>query len=284
MSDRLPKEDQEEFDPSVIRVGGATLLSLAETLPFLASPDTGVPLVMAEDGQSLVNGSESFPLLNGLPLLYPRAAHPYLRPNGLVIPYERYDDPLLQYLLISSIKQTHGFPNTDHANVWYRRHMHRARLLLRRSKGVVLDIGCEDPMTSKLMFPEDVQYIGLDPVSSDPSRFRLIGISEFLPLRDSCMDAICFMTSLDHLLDYHRALDEATRVLKPGGSLYIASLIWSENAELFRDHYHFHHFREYELHGALQRYRIEEEYRYTWKLDAHRFGVYLRAFKPLPSR
>lgn len=277
---RQPRADLGEFDAAETGVLGAPLLALDDVLPLLASPDTGQPLELNADQTALVNAGESFPVWTGVPVLYPRVAHPFVNSHGVAIPFRRYDDPILQYLLISSIKQNHGFPNTEHSNVWYRRHMYRARELLRSCAGIALDIGCEDPTISRLMFPESVRYIGLDPLPSDSSRFRLVGLSEFLPFRAASLDAVSFMTSLDHVLDYHRAIDEATRVLKPGGSLYVASLIWRQRAELLGDHYHFHHFREYELYGALSGYRIVEEHWYTWKDDRHRFGVYLRAAKP----
>ena len=91
---------------------------------------------------------------------------------------------------------------------------------------------------------------------------------------------MALLTSLDHVLDHHAALDEAWRVLRPGGRLYLASLVWSERAELYRDHVHFHHFREFELFGALARFRLDTVQRYPWKDDTHRSALYLALTRP----
>jgi SAM-dependent methyltransferase len=272
--------DCSEYDLRDAGNDKAAPMGLADVLSVLASPDSGVSLKLAREAVALVAEGESFPFLMGLPLMYPRRAHPYVGPSGLDLPFQRYDDPLLQYLLISSIKQNHGFPNTEHSNVWYRRHIHRARLLLRDCCGIALDVGCEDPDTSRCLFPREVRYIGLDPLPSGGGPFRLLGMAEFLPIRDRSVDAVAFLTSLDHVLDYHRAIDEAWRVLKPGGSIYVAALLWRERADLLGDHYHFHHFRAYELNGVLARFQTVYEQHYAWKDDAHRHGVYLRAVKP----
>jgi ubiquinone/menaquinone biosynthesis C-methylase UbiE len=105
-------------------------------------------------------------------------------------------------------------------------------------------------------------------------------MAERLPIADGAADNVALNSSLDHILDYHLAVDEAVRILKPGGMFYMNSLIWTMRAELFPDTVHFHHFRDFELRGALKALRIEEITRYSWKGDSHRYGVYLAARKP----
>ena len=92
----------------------------------------------------------------------------------------------------------------------------------------------------------------------------------------------CLISSLDHILDHHRALDEAYRVLKQGGWLffYFQILVWHDRAEVMYDHFHFHHFREFEILGALSRFRIETLERQGWKGDTHRTSLYIAATKP----
>jgi SAM-dependent methyltransferase len=77
-------------------------------------------------------------------------------------------------------------------------------------------------------------------------------------------------------LDYRLALEEAARVLRPGGRLYLATLLWIERAQLYTDTVHFHHFRGPELEGALAgAFDIDRVEAYVWKDNTHRFGVYL---------
>jgi ubiquinone/menaquinone biosynthesis C-methylase UbiE len=51
--------------------------------------------------------------------------------------------------------------------------------------------------------------------------FNKIHSSAFnVPVNDSCFDLVCFCASLHHLDPIEKAINEASRVLKPGGILY----------------------------------------------------------------
>jgi len=251
------------------------LLDLAEALPLLMSPDTGAALERDEGGLSTADGRERFPMRGEVPLLFPAALLSYAGDGLIDVPFDRYNDALIQYALINSIKQKYGNHNSDHASVWYEHHRTRTRNLVADASGLVLDLGCDVPATSASVFPSRTRYLGLDPLFGDTKHFRLIGLAERLPIRAGMVDCACLLTSLDHVFDYHAAVDEAWRVLRPGGRLYLASLVWEERAELYRDHVHFHHFREAELMLALRHFRIDSLMRYPWKGDTHRSALYL---------
>lgn len=254
----------------------AKILSLAEIERFLASPDTGAALRIQEDQSGLTDGVHSYPVIHGTPILYPEIIAEAFLEGGLKLKY--YDDSRLQYFLLSQIKQ-HGEINAASTNVHYQRHLFRMKEFVATCRGLVLDVGCDDVEISASLFNEECRYIGLDPFSNSKSSFRVVGVGECLPVRDESIDNVVFNTSLDHILDYHQALEEARRVLKPGGCLYISTLIWSENTSLLTDSVHFHHFREYEILGALSNMRIGRANRYRYKDDRHRYGLYLSAFK-----
>jgi len=99
-----------------------------------------------------------------------------------------------------------------------------------------------------------------------------------LPIKDKSVDAVLFNTSLDHILDYQTAILEAHRVLKPGGRIVIAAYVWLERATLLTDSVHFHHFREYQILGAVEEYfDIEDIRRYEDPKHAvHRYGFYVK--------
>lgn len=162
--------------------------------------------------------------------------------------------------------------------------MWRASELLAAASGLVLDVGCDDPDLSRRLFPSAARYLGLEPSLAGARGFSIAGMAEFLPFADGVFDGVSLMTSLDHVLDYHAAIDEAWRVLRRGGSLFLATLIWSERAELYRDNIHFHHFREFEIRGALSRFEVRSVRRYGWKGDTHRHGVYIHAVKQGTAR
>lgn len=252
-----------------------TLLTLEDAVPLLASPDTGAPLEPGNGGLQSADGREHFPLRGAVPLLFPAALLPHAGDGLIDVPWARYDDALLQYALINSIKQKHGNHNSDHDTSWYAQHLECSRQLVAEATGVVLDVGCDVPATSASVFPSHTRYLGLDPLFGDTEHFRLIGLAERLPVRTESVDCVALMTSLDHVLDHHAALDEAWRVLRPGGRLYLASLVWTERAELYRDHVHFHHFRESELLAALHRFRVDRLSRHPWKGATHRTVLYM---------
>ena len=256
-------------------------MNLEQALEWVASPDTGAAL--RQDGDLLLSadGTESFPLVEGrLPLLFPRKLHPYLEGGVLDVPVETIDDPFLKYAHISALKQNVEATNTPHGDYWYQKHYEWTRTLTDGASGRTLDVGCDDAEICRGFFPEDVGYLGLDCLFRDRSKFRVLGMAEFLPVKSASFDCVSFLGSLDHVFDYKLALHEAGRVLKPGGTLYLASLVWSRDYQLHTDAVHFHHFADHELLGALSSYSIQKLDRYAWKDDTHRESLYLAAQKP----
>lgn len=216
----------------------------------------------------------------GRPLLLPEPIASRIDCERYALTLNDCSDSALQYAYLSLVKNSGGEHNTIATDLWYRRHLFRSRQLMSKASGLTLDIGCDDPAQSRRLFPAGVRYIGLDPGLGPRREACLLGMAEFLPFKDGSLDSVAFLTSLDHVLDYAAALDEAHRVLRPGGRLYVATLIWTHDADLIHDTIHFHHFRQYEIEGALKPFQIEKLTRYAWKGDAHRFGVYLVAAKP----
>jgi SAM-dependent methyltransferase len=88
----------------------------------------------------------------------------------------------------------------------------------------VLDVGCGPLATPGYL--ESVkarggEFAGLDIYPTTFAGLRITGCAEFLPLRDGCLDAVIFATSLDHVCDLHATLREVRRVLRPGGGCFI---------------------------------------------------------------
>ncbi len=257
----------------------AKSLTLDDTLPILASPDSHKALRFQDGTKVLTDGVHSYPDRDDVQILLPERLHKYFT-NRLGLPLDHYaNDAFLQYFMLSTIKQQ-GEINAPSNDLHYQRHLYRFQKLLNGATGRILDIGCDDPNIGASLLPSSAQYVGLDPFCSLPTPFRLIGVGEYLPFTQDAMDGVLFNTSLDHILDWHRAIDEARRVLKPEGILYLSSLVWTHDAELMRDSVHFHHFREIDLLNALSDFEIVSEQRYTYKDDDHRYGIYLAAKKP----
>lgn len=257
------------------------LLSLEECcdLQLLCSPSTQQTLFFDKSSGLLVtvDNLESFPITDGSPLLYPHAIASNFVDGSL--PLRNYRDPLLQYLILSQLKQSHDANAPINSSALKKIHF-RLQSYVADLEGITLDIGCDAPSLSCQLFPSSCQYLGLDPFLGK-GEFRILALGEILPFADSSVDNIVFNTSLDHILDYCTAIDEAYRVLKPGGCLVLNSYVWLRNATLLTDHVHFHHFREYQLFGALSSFELIDTTRYECpKHDTHRYTLMCKAIKP----
>ena len=270
----------------VVKNSSANLQTLDDFLQLIASPDSGFPVSHVSDADILVDPEgNSYPLRgNGkLPLLIPVRLQSHYT-DRLRIGEVDVVDAQLQYFYLSQVKQAGVVSeiNASADDVHYQRHLFRMKQFLATAKGLVLDVGCDDPDIGRGLLPEGGKYVGLDPFCKRESPFRIIGFGENLPFCDATFNAVVFNTSLDHILDWRRALNEAYRVLVPGGELYLSTLIWTDRADLVSDAVHFHHFRNYEIFGALKDcglFPISER-RYDYKGATHRHGLYVSARKP----
>jgi SAM-dependent methyltransferase len=98
----------------------------------------------------------------------------------------------------------------------------------------VLDVGCGAGALVRALAAGGARPIGLEISDAQLARARaaddssgtryLVGLAQALPLADASVDAIVFMRSLHHVPIPHMAaaLNEAARVLRPGGLLYAA--------------------------------------------------------------
>ena len=268
-------QDEHQFDPA--KVDGARALFLHDCLErgYLISPDTGKELFLSADSSSLTDGNNSYEIDHHCPLLYPCGISDILRNACCNAPLT----PLQQYALLSKIKQS-GEINAPFDSIPARKHQYRLHRFCEQLDGLILDIGSDKPSHSAQLLPPNCEYLGLDPYAAN-GEFRIIGLGEILPFKAASVDSVLFNTSLDHILDYHTAINEAYRVLKPCGTLVIATYAWLESATLLTDSVHFHHFREFEIFGALQRlFVVKEVRRYEDpKHASHRYGLYVMAAK-----
>jgi ubiquinone/menaquinone biosynthesis C-methylase UbiE len=94
------------------------------------------------------------------------------------------------------------------------------------AEGTVLDIGCGAmPLAGYLQFSDLSRYrfVGIDPLDGPSYEgYRIVGVSELMPIRDHAVDAVIFGTSLDHVCDLARTIRESRRVVRREGRV----LVW----------------------------------------------------------
>ena len=98
----------------------------------------------------------------------------------------------------------------------------------------VVDVGCGVGFLTRLMTQSGARVVGLECHQGQLAKAReaepaghetyVEGIAEELPLADGSMDIVVFANSLHHVPigGQAKALQEAARVLRPGGQVYIS--------------------------------------------------------------
>lgn len=100
------------------------------------------------------------------------------------------------------------------------------------ASGHALDIGCGEGRFCRMMQAAGLTTVGLDPTAQlldaarerDPGGAYVKGRAEHLPFPDAHFDvAVLYLTLID-IADHVAALEQAARVLRPGGQLLIANM------------------------------------------------------------
>jgi len=97
----------------------------------------------------------------------------------------------------------------------------------------IVDVGCGDGSATHLVKEVDARntVIGVDWSATALAQARTRGLlvvqggveSAGLPLPDACADVVIMSELIEHLVDTDAAVDEARRVLRPGGVLLLST-------------------------------------------------------------
>jgi SAM-dependent methyltransferase len=95
---------------------------------------------------------------------------------------------------------------------------------------VVVDVGCGPGTTLEAIAASGHRAIGVDyshalaRVAADAGTSSIVGDAERLPIGDAAVDAVVIECVVSALPDKPRAIDEARRVLRPGGVLLLSDV------------------------------------------------------------
>jgi SAM-dependent methyltransferase len=125
------------------------------------------------------------------------------------------------------------------------------------AKGRVLDIGCGNKPYEPMFEGKITEYIGCDIVQSSDSKVDVVSEATKIPLPDATFDTVFSTQTLEHVAEHQLMLNEAFRLLKPGGHLILsAPMYW----HLHEEPYDFFRFTRYGFEHIFQKagFKVEE--------------------------
>lgn len=100
------------------------------------------------------------------------------------------------------------------------------------AKGRLLDIGCGNKPYEMMFKGKVSEYVGCDIVQSSEGKVDIICEATSIPVSDQVFDTVFCTQTLEHVADHQKLIDEAYRVLKPGGHFIVsAPLYWHLHEE-----------------------------------------------------
>jgi len=119
--------------------------------------------------------------------------------------------------------------NTSRSAVF--EHLQRYKYAAKKCKGKILDLGCGTGYGSKILFDKGSEVYAIDN-SKEAIGYAKKNYSgpkyhcnsaEQLPFEDNFFDAVCAFEVIEHIKDPEAVLNEAHRVLKRNGDLFIST-------------------------------------------------------------
>lgn len=110
------------------------------------------------------------------------------------------------------------------------------------ANGRLLDIGCGNKPYEKKFEGKITEYIGCDIVQSDMQKVDVLCEANNIPLPDNSFDTAFSTQTIEHVEDHQGLVNEAYRLLKPGGVFIVSGpMYW----HLHEEPYDFFRFTKY---------------------------------------
>jgi SAM-dependent methyltransferase len=142
-------------------------------------------------------------------------------------------------------------------------------------RGEVLDIGCGNGWIHEHVEARGCTYAGVDPmpIGSGYTFPFARAVSDCLPIASESVDTCLFLASIDYSVSIARALEEARRVLRPGGLLAVETPI-QQTKEQTGERLHTYRFVSGEVEEYIARafaietdvnvLRYRDDYHFLW--------------------
>ena len=126
------------------------------------------------------------------------------------------------------------------------------------ARGKLLDIGCGNKPYEDLLIGKIENYVGCDIVQSSENKVDVIAPANHIPLESNMFDTVFSTQTIEHVGDCQGLVNEAFRLLKPGGYFIVSGpMYWPLHEEPY-DFYRFtkHGFKHLFDQAGLQTVEI----------------------------
>ena len=107
------------------------------------------------------------------------------------------------------------------------------------AKGTVLDIGCGNKPYEKAFGNQISKYVGCDIIQSHLQKVDILCEANNIPLEDSSFDTIFSTQTIEHVADHQGLVNEAYRLIKPGGYFIVSGPMYWPLHEVPYDFFRF---------------------------------------------
>jgi SAM-dependent methyltransferase len=124
------------------------------------------------------------------------------------------------------------------------------------AKGRLLDIGCGNKPYEKEFDGKITEYIGCDIIQSNLNKVDILCAADKIPLDPEQFDTVFSTQTIEHVENHQGLVNEAYRLLKPGGFFIVSGpLYW----HLHEEPYDFFRFTKYGYEYILKKAGFEVE-------------------------
>lgn len=120
--------------------------------------------------------------------------------------------------------------------------------------GKLIDLGCGNKPYTEILEKNISEYIGCDIIQSSNNRVDVICDATNIPLPDNSFDSAFSTQTIEHVGDFQLMVNEAYRLLKPGGHFIVTGpMYWP----LHEEPYDFHRFTKHGFAHTLTKAGFE---------------------------